>query len=356
MFERRNKNEILHDIYQELAKEKRFDVSNIKVILPTHDKKNILSILYNFIYENYYLYDHFKWRYSFELFEYFVKNAMIIMFYLPDTKNNMVLCGIVIGKPIYVIHETNYDFLITSKCMDVNFLCVKRGIRGNNICNFMLNNLMKSTIEHDYSINGALFTIGSNKKYNKYSEKSYYFKILNKDKVINSGFMEYLESKDITITNVQNKNLQVLVYKKLDLNEELKKMIHDEFEKMDKIKYKIYEQNSLDDILSNQAFTKIFLLMDGKIVGFVILYNLNLQFKGIDIKNVFIYKYFTCGIDEKELFLCIDNVCVDEGVDMITSNFQYDKHYIKSILKLNYYEINLCLKNIESNKNGLITI
>lgn len=355
----KSKYELLHDVYNEIRKETRFNIENNCYIISFREpKRDVLELLYDFFCKNYYIKEFFKWKYSIELFEYFIRDSLVIIFYLPEQNTNTkIITGCIVGKPLYIMHDTNYEFQMISKCIDVNFLCVEHRLRGLGICRYLKNVLIKTTLEQDSNIQGALFTIGNNKEYNMYSQKQYYFKILNEE--LDIDFIP--ETTEINNQTIVNKDIQVKFYKTVKIDEKLLKYIIDKLNDKNRQSYSIFQMLNvvdLEDILDNPAFYKLFIMKDDKIIGFVILYNLDLEYNGVLIKNAFVYNYYfdECKSNNNTvLWKSIYKICKENEIHMITSTSKiYD--FSSSSISLKYYDINLYLKEIDAEKNGLVTI
>ncbi len=350
----KSKYELLHDSYNEIYKEQRFSIQNNCYIIDFRESKNdIINSLYNFFCKNYYTNEIFKWRYSIELFEYFIRDSIVIIFYLPDEIGTKIISGCIVGKPIYIMHDSKYEFQMISKCVDVNFLCVERDLRSIGICRYLKNVLIKTTLENDSNIQGALFTIGNNKKYNMYSHKKYYFKILKEH--LDIDFVNKTSVNETT--EICNSGICIKLFKTLKINEELLKYICDKLYDKNRLNYSIFQTMNLVDlqnILDNPAFLKLVVIKNDIIIGFVILYNLDLEYKNKLIKNVFVYNYYfdNCELD---IWKHIYKICRENNIDMITSTLKFDDFSTSDIV-LNYYDLNLGLKQIECDKNGLVTI
>lgn len=357
----KNRNEMLHDVYNKLFKETRFNIiDNIDVISFRHSKHMIINKIYDFINDNYYLNEKFKWRYSIDLFKYFIEDAIIIILYLPN-KQNSEIAGVIIGKPINIMHNTNLDFPIITKTIDVNFLCVKREFRGVGVCKFVIDVLIKSVLEEDCGINSGLFTIGASKEYKMYSEKQYYFRIYNKKKVVDSCFTsdQIINYIDKQIDLIEIPGISIKAYNSINLDSNLLRQINDCLYDNNRYNFDIFPVLNLVElqkIMSCTSFLKIFILKDNKILGFVLLYKLDLLYNNVMLNNMFIYNYFILGIDEKYIWNCLDKMCIENNIDMMTSCFKHDDNFYESSLKLKYYGMNLGLDYINSERNGLVTI
>ena len=350
---KKGRNEILHDIHGEIIKQKEYNINeNIYIISFGESKDDIFIHLYNFLCENYYTTDKFKWRYPEDLFKYFLKDAIVILF---TNKNKTEICGMIIGKPIDIMHRGNFDFPIISKSIDVNFLCVKKELRGLGICRFLKNVLIKTTIEHDNFISSALFTIGSDKTYNMYSEKRYYSKFLIND------VSDIANRHNILQRQLDMYKLNINVYLSVELPDNIltnvKNNIYEDNVKRYDI-FQIYDKVNLKDIMKNKEFIKIFITRNNTledIVGLVILYHLDFEENQQLFKNVFIYNYFIKNLlSEEFLWMCTEEICRNMGINVIMSTANINNTYLDTGVRLRYYDYNLELK--QTFKNGLVTI
>lgn len=341
----------MHDIYAELSIQTNFKTNDNIYVIPFRESKDHIFIpLYNFLCDNYYTNEQFRWRYPPLLFRYFLENSVVVIYYKTDKNGDKVICGMIIGKPIDIMYRSKFNFPMITKSLDVNFLCVKRDLRKTGICKFLKDVLIKTTIENDDSINSALFTIGSDKSYHMYSQKKYYSKLITKNAHDNFNFN--LNSQLI------NLGLKINVFTTIELPQDIltsiKNYIYDDnITKYDI--FQIFDKEELRQILTNEEFIKIFIMRNTEILGLVILYHLDFEENGKLFTNVFVYNYFTRGeLSLDLLWNCMEEVCKNMNVDVITSTTQLDDTYIDTRINLKYYDFNLGLKN--TCKNGLVTI
>lgn len=355
---------MLHDIYNKIFKEDRFTITDNIIVLGSRTSKDTyLHKIYNFLNENYYYNSNFKWRYSLDLLKYFIDDSIVVIFYLPN-KIDGNISGIIVGKPIYVMHDdTHLEFPVVTKSIDINFLCVKKCYRGLRICNFIKNILMKSVLEDEHEINSALFTIGSQMGYKMYSEKDYYFRFYNDTNVNNCNFISEqmssicIDSKPCELN--ENLGISIRSYFNINVDNNLLKYINDCLYDNNRRRFSIFQTFNLIElqkIMSCSSFLKVFLLCDNRIIGFILLYKLDLHYNNVTLNNMFVYNYFTNGIEEKYLWKCLDRLCFANNIDMITSCFKHSEYFYKSRLRLKFYEMNLGLKHINGDNNGLVTI
>lgn len=352
----KSRNEILHDIYTELSIyaelsiQTKFNINdNIYVVPFRESKDHIFMPLYNFLCENYYTNQQFRWRYPPLLFKYFLENSVVVIYYTTDKTGDKIICGMVIGKPIDIMYRSKFNFPMVTKSLDVNFLCVKRDLRKTGICKFLKYVLIKTTIENDDSINSALFTIGSDKGYNMYSQKRYYSKLIKNNQYNNLNLNSQLISLGLKI------NVFTSIELPDDILTNIKNYIYDDNIKKYDI-FQIFDKEEITKIMLNSEFLKIFIMREQEIVGLVILYHLDFEENEKLFTNVFVYNYFIKGdlITLDFLCNCMEEVCKNMNIDVITSTTELDNTYLDTKINLKYYDFNLGLKN--TCKNGLVTI
>ena len=98
------------------------------------------------------------------------------------TKKNLI--GTIQGKFENLIYKNNHTC-----CPEINFLCVHKKLRNLNLAPILISKITKEVLEN-YSVNHAIFTIGVPIKNKYYSEKNYYHRCINIDKLVNGNFIE----------------------------------------------------------------------------------------------------------------------------------------------------------------------
>jgi glycylpeptide N-tetradecanoyltransferase len=340
------------------------------VYLNLTDKKE-LYLLYDFLKNNYvedsdeefrlyYTKDFLEWaltppNYS-EKFHISVK----------DKKNN-VLCGFISGIPFSINHNTNTKNIKENVCV-INFLCIHKDYRGQNLCPKLFEYLFDQCKMH----NIYKFFKTSEKSTLKYSKHfttvQYYHKCLNIEKLIDIGFCDQsinkiknkIKEKDIVGIQIMKQEHVVQVKNQLQCFLGKYKIYQDFIEKEQVIhwllpKDDIIQTYVVEDPITNQVTDMISF--------YIISYNVLNSNKYKKLKIAHLYYYFNIKNNLVDLlqYAIIEAKKMDidlfNALNIMDNEQIFEKlNFIPGTGFLNYYFINKDEFSLPTNNVGVILL
>lgn len=313
--------------------------------------------------------DEYKIFYSYDIFDFFFTNAVLIKFYLEEDNNLQV--GMVIGK--------KKNITIGNKiilCMEGNFLCVIEKFRNLHISSIIINILTKKSIEM-YGINCSYYTIGKNIKSPSFCNKQIHYIPINIDNLYDIKFLSNKYQIEVyknlydkyNFNNLSKKENSKLLYINGDLTK-LKdiyiEIIFEMIKSYSKKNYYIFDNISIEELselFMNKTFHHfLFFDKNNNITDYICLFRLDYsKTKHNFIKNGFVFfdiRNNTCQDNISSSMKYVVKYCHENNIiDMIITNKIYDNMYtIKTNNILNYYMYNIELSYTEPHFNGLVTI
>lgn len=345
---------------------KIIDNSNIKLEYEINSNGITNIDILNFVNENYYEDIEHKFTYELSAIEYYVKNSLVICYYLPNTnKTSKNIIGIVIGKKSNLIID-NEKF----NSIEVNFLMLKQKYRNYNLTPLILNILLKESIQK-YNTSIAHYTIGNDIKSPYYCIKQYHHRMININNLIQNKFTN--NNNSINLIQKYNtfekylENQQLLYINKKQISENMIREICINIIKYSKTNYKIYEEKTIEqltDLFNHDSFHH-FIFIDKNIeiknyicINKVIIFNNNNK---SSYKNGIIYTGFYDDDINKVIEMVSKYIYDNDIFDVITWTdfFDINNNICKSVKgsgNIKYYLYNLEMNTIKNNENGLFTI
>ena len=318
---------------------------------------NLLNTAYDFILDNYMSSESSRLVYSKELIKYFLKNSILILFTPKGQTDKYV--GLVVGKRKTVYIE-NAPYIM----IDVNFLCLVKKLRKLNLAPYLIAVLTKFSVEK-LNISLAYYTISARINSPCFGKKQMYHRPVNIAHLANSGFFKVsVPNYERIYNNFSNtktaKYLHNIDLPSKDLVENIETLLLNYNIKT----YKVYENLSVTDILTNKAFHSFAFYENNKLTDFVTLFRLDSQMKqDTTYKNGYL---FITAIQYNTLDTIIDSVakiCKEDNiVDVLTLSDIFPKEIYSKIKFtpgtgiLNYYIFNMDMITVENSNNGLVTI
>jgi hypothetical protein len=374
-----NKEALLQKIDKELEKSTiKLDYSiNISENLDKNDKLQILE----FINKNYSKKNNlFNLSYSYDLFDYFFTESIVITFYPVGKENSYQnIIGIIIGKKkkLYLKEEDSYK---EYNCIEVNFLCLIEKLRNLHVSSIMINILTKKCIEL-FNINIAYYTIGHDIKSPSFSTKYMYHIPINTELLYDLEFIPKEDKDQFNQVNLGKDNEYELIYingGKTSKNQyEIQDIcinIYDSVLNYSKHNYDIFDHISLDNIrhiMKNMSFHNFLFVSNTKttqisVKNYFCFFNLDSLEKNTNktLTNGYLFIMFldnsTRNSHSRCLQMIIDYCYKNQIFDMITltnilTHFDGIK-YIEGAGLLKYYMFNMEINKYDESRNGLVTI
>lgn len=374
------------------------EISNSKLSLDYHiitsPDRSLKSQILKFINNNYNsINSNLSLEYSKELFDYYITSDTLCILFYPRNKKptdisaqNMI--GFICGRPEIIYIKQKNDFQ-QYKTIDVNYLCLIKPLRKLHVSSYIINILTKECIlKSNKQVICAVYTIGKIVNAQSFSNKSFYHRPINIEKLINSNLLnldKYPQALKIVFEKFDwNKDFLKdykfihLTKDYLDTNyknlENIVNQIHDKLLFINKNNYDIFDYKSKDDIkklLLNKSFYNFLIINkhNDEIEDFICLYNLitkNIVNNNYS-RNGYFYIFMTSKNDtfKYNIIEYISEYSFTNNLfDMIIlmnvmeNGFDDNIHYkiLNTSSKLYYYMYNLKLPQIHPSKNGLVTI
>lgn len=389
----RSKNiNILHD-YDTLVQhfEGIFQNSKIKLSFTVHHNLDDTSLskdkkkfLLDFINNNYLRNDNFIVNYSYDLFNYYIHNSIIVECH-PKDRNDKTI-GVIVGKIKKLCYNKNkentkrIDTIETYDSLEVDFLCLTKQLRDLHIAPLIINKLSEVALVK-YNIRMAYYTVADNIKSPYFSEKKLYHIPIHLQPLIDCGFFG---SKSTTISQIHNfyKDKQKTIHKIESIYNHRCQYINgnsaenmnmlqsvlckqlDSFYKNKYILFDVHTEQEILSLLNNKSFHNfIFYDEKGIVSDYVCFFQLDCHaIEGNSFfKSGFLYTYFfndTHLLKDKLNYIYL-KLANENILDMITiNNFDIfkDFNYVIGSDSLKYYMYNVRIPTIESNKVSMVTI
>lgn len=368
--------------------EQLFQNSKIKLSFTIHHNlddtslsKDKKMLLLDFINNNYLRNDKFIVNYSYDLFNYYIHNSIIVECHPKDHTDKTI--GIIVGKrkKLYYnkTHTATNGNHETYNILEVNFLCLTKQLRDLHIAPLIINKLSEVAVIH-YDIITAYYTVANEIKSPYFSEKKLYHVPIHLQPLIDCGFFG---SKSITINQIYNyyKNDQKKIHKIESIYNHKCEYINgssddnmnilssllckqlESFYKNQYILFDVHTEQEIYSLLKNKSFHNfIFYDEKGVVSDYVCFFQLDCHaIEGnSSFKSGYLYTYFFNDTHLKDKLNYIYLKLANENIlDMITiNNFDIfkDFNYVIGSDSLKYYMYNVRIPTIESNKVSMVTI
>jgi hypothetical protein len=381
--------QILYD-YNTMLKyiQQIFQKSKIKLSFTVYNnslsKEKKIDIL-DFINNNYLGNEYFTVKYSYDLFNHYLHNSIIIECHPIDQLDKTI--GIVVGKRKKLCYNKTIgtmdtmDTIQTIDTLEVDFLCLTKQLRNLHIAPLIISKLSEVALVN-YNIRNAYYTIADKIKSPYFSEKKLYHVPIHLQPLIDCGFFG---SKTVTLDQIYNfyKNTQNRIYKIETIHNHVYQYINgnssnkitshlsrvlckhiDLFYKKKYTLFDIHTEQDMYSILNNKSFHN-FIFYDERdnVSDYICFFQLDCYANDTSsyFKSGFLYTHFYNDINllQDKLNFVYLKMANENILDMITiNNFDIfkDFNYVEGSQSLKYYMYNIKIPTIESNKISMVTI
>jgi hypothetical protein len=331
-------------------------------------------------------------QYSKSLLDYFINHdSLCIVFYSKGKRNYDKMIGLIIAKKHNLLIRDTTQCFKDYNCIDIDFLCLIKQLRNLHISSYMINVVTKECmLQYDKQVPCAVYTVNKRLKVDNFCKKTYYHRPLQIENLLLTEMLDVDGADDINFEQTSNllkklyntfsytknffKNYNLEYYTNIDDSDNIIDKIHDNLLAHNQKNHDIYEYKSKTDIvkmLSNPIFHKFIIKnKTGEILDFICLYNLdtyNTKTK-ITSRNGHFYSMFLHDNSTTYMSYILEIVseyCYKNNIfDLLTImnilNVKPEEYKFYKLLRgsasLYYYVYNIELPQIQSHKNGLVTI